>query len=167
MFRKRSASMTNMRILKMLPVKTKSIFKNILTMKSMLIIESKFMWLLLNYLNLNWMKMQINCWWGPGQLSMWMRMIISWGEEYHVNCHLEFLIKYVASKENKQLDGNLSMQKPPAVSLVGWYLVVDPGGWGSIPQYCWSNLCVMAWIQAWPDLADGYQGMTSLVTQSL
>jgi len=36
------------------------------------------------------------------------------------------------------------------VSLVGWYLVVDPGGWGSIPQYCRSNLCVMAWIQAWP-----------------
>jgi len=28
-------------------------------------------------------------------------------------------------------------------------------------------LRVMAWIQAWPDLADGYPEMTSSVTRSL
>jgi len=32
--------------------------------------------------------------------------------EYHVDCHPEFLSKYIASKENKKLGGNLSMHKP-------------------------------------------------------
>jgi len=32
--------------------------------------------------------------------------------EYHVDCHLEFLNKYVVSEENKKLGGNLSIRKP-------------------------------------------------------
>jgi len=52
------------------------------------------------------------------------------------------------------------------VSLVGWYLFEDPQGVRLDCSNCQSTLCVIAWIQAWPDLAEGCGMMSSEVTQN-